>query len=80
LLAEGDSIVIGNRIKREITVSAGSSYSLAEGSVLTIGRTSPVLILVGDITYTFPFEASGIQMKALFRKEDQNEVRVYVYE
>jgi hypothetical protein len=81
LLVDNGKLVIGNRLKSAINVSENqNSYTVSSNQELTIDKPASVELLVNDIAYTFSFDESDIQVKALFRKEDQNEVRIYVYE
>jgi hypothetical protein len=80
LLVDGDTLVIGNRLKDTINVTANQNpYSLSSGKQLTLDKSDTAELIVNDIRYEFSFDETDVQLKALFRKEDKNEVRIYVY-
>jgi hypothetical protein len=79
LLAEEDTLVVGNRLDIEINLTAASTpYTIASNSDLTIPKPASASVVIGKRSYGFSFDERDIQAKFLFRKADRKEVRVYV--
>jgi hypothetical protein len=80
LLAEHDSLVIGNRLDMEINATIGStSYALPPNSQITIQKPDDVAIAIGRKAYQFSFGSEDTQVKAIFRRADKKETRVSVH-
>lgn len=80
LLAERDTLVVGNRLDIDINLTAATPYTLTPNSELTIPKAASATVIIGKREYEYSFDERNVQAKFLFRKADRNEVRVYVHD
>ena len=81
ILVNNDKLVVSNRMDSAINATVNqNSYQISSNQELTLGKADSADIIIGTNTYSFSFDDTDTQVKALFRKEDKNEVRVYVYD
>jgi len=80
LLVDKDKLVVGNRLDDSVNVTIGDTvHKISSNQELTVNKAASADLLVNGITYSYLFNDDNVQLKAFFRKEDQNEIRVFVH-
>jgi hypothetical protein len=77
-LKYGDKLSVGNRFDSNLNITVGSTGLLVSpGTEHTVSIANTTMLLNG-LDYNFDFTEEDIQLKAIFRKKDKLEIRIFV--